>query len=314
MHPAFSIIVFTTASGLGYGLAVILGLGLLDPAAVSTKLAHALALGLIGAGLLSSTLHLGNPQRAWRALSQWKSSWLSREGVMAIVTFVPLCISAWAVIFEDVHLYWAGLIGSVLSLVTVYCTAMIYASLRSVDAWHTRLTPACYLLFALAGGTLLAAFFAMVGNSGAAAGLAAAAAALLIAAWATKIRWRQRLKNLVPLSTPESATGLGNIGHVRLLERPHVTENYLTREMGFRIARKHAEKLFRLAVVFGGIMPFILAALVLFPGFSGWTTALLLFAAVLSHVLGVLLERWLFFAEARHAVMNYYGGHEQART
>ena len=233
---------------------------------------------------------------------------------MAIVTFVPLCISAGAVIFEDVHLYWAGLIGSALSLVTVYCTAMIYASLRSVDAWHTRLTPACYLLFALAGGMLLAAFFAMAGNGGAAAGLAAAAAALLIAAWAIKIRWRQRLKSLPPLSTPESATGLGDIGRVRLLERPHITENYLTREMGFRVARRHAEKLFRLALVFGGIVPFILTALVLFPSFSGWTTALLLFAAVLSHVLGVLLERWLFFAEARHAVMNYYGGHEQART
>ncbi len=95
MHPASSIIVFTTFSGLGYGLAAMLGLGLLDPAAAATKFAHLLALALIGAGLMSSTLHLGNPQRAWRALSQWRSSWLSREGVMAIVTFVPLLVSAW---------------------------------------------------------------------------------------------------------------------------------------------------------------------------------------------------------------------------
>ncbi|TWH01160.1 DMSO reductase anchor subunit [Mesorhizobium sp. J18] len=311
MHPAFSIIVFTTASGMGYGLATVLGLGLLDPAALSTKLAHVLALGLIGAGLVSSTLHLGNPQRAWRAFSQWKSSWLSREGVMAVVAFVPLCISAWSVIFEDACLDWAGLIGSGLSLLTVYCTAMIYASLRSVDAWHTRLTPACYLLFALAGGTLFASFFASAGESSAAHGLSATAIALLIAAWVVKIRWRRRLKNLTPLSNPESATGLGAIGRVRLLERPHMTENYLTREMGFRIARKHAEKLFRLALIFGGAVPIVLMVLCLLPGLSGGLTALLLFVAVLSHALGILLERWLFFAEARHAVMNYYGGREQ---
>src|SRR5690606_14732396 len=96
MHPAYSIIAFTTLSGLGYGLAAVLGLGLLDPAAVSTKLAHVLALGLITGGLLASTLHLGNPQRAWRALSQWRTSWLSREGVSAIATFIPLTVTAYA--------------------------------------------------------------------------------------------------------------------------------------------------------------------------------------------------------------------------
>ncbi len=79
-----SIIVFTTLSGLGYGLAAVLGLGLLDPASVATKAAYvAWRSALIAGGLLSSTLHLGNPQRAWRALSQWRSSWLSREGVLA---------------------------------------------------------------------------------------------------------------------------------------------------------------------------------------------------------------------------------------
>ena len=101
MHPAASIIVFTTLSGLGYGLAAVLGLGLLDPAALATRLAFLLALALISGGLISSTLHLGNPQRAWRALSQWRSSWLSREGVMAITSFAPLICSAIAA-------WWAG--------------------------------------------------------------------------------------------------------------------------------------------------------------------------------------------------------------
>src|SRR5262245_62669315 len=139
MHPALSIIVFTTLSGFGYGLAALLGLGVLDAQALSTKAAHILALAMIAAGLLSSTLHLGNPQRAWRALSQWRSSWLSREGVMAIVTFVPLLVSAWASIVDDRHLVLPGLLGAGGAAVTVYCTAMIYASLKSIDAWHTRL-------------------------------------------------------------------------------------------------------------------------------------------------------------------------------
>ena len=130
MHPALSIIVFTTLSGLGYGLAAMLGLGLLDPTATATKVAHVLALALIAAGLLSSTLHLGNPQRAWRALSQWRSSWLSREGVMAVAD-----LPAAAVLGLRWHLrgslrsgcrVWSALL---CRWSTVYCTAMIYASL-----------------------------------------------------------------------------------------------------------------------------------------------------------------------------------------
>ena len=81
MHPALSVISFTTLSGMGYGLAFVLALGHGNPAALSTKIAWVAALGLISVGFLASTFHLGNPQRAWRAVSQWRSSWLSREGV-----------------------------------------------------------------------------------------------------------------------------------------------------------------------------------------------------------------------------------------
>src|SRR6188768_3043662 len=115
MHPAPSIIIFTTLSGLGYGLAAVLGLGLLDPAALATRLAYVLALALISGGLLSSTLHLGNPQRAWRALSQWRSSWLSREGVLAIATFAPLVCSAMAAWWSGRPILLAGLIGTALA-------------------------------------------------------------------------------------------------------------------------------------------------------------------------------------------------------
>ena len=308
MHPALSIIAFTTLSGLGYGLAVMLGLGLLDPTAIATKVAWVVALAAIGGGLLSSTLHLGNPQRAWRALSQWRSSWLSREGVMAIVTFVPLLLTAWACVIEGRQAAAPGLVGAVLSLCTVFCTAMIYASLKSVDAWHSRLTPACYLLFSLAGGAVAASFFAFCGG-GNARWPSLIAVVALVTAWCVKRAWRQRMLTQPSLSTPESATGLSAIGHVRLFERPHVTENYLTREMGFRVARKHAAKLWVIAVLLGGVVPFVLLGLLLAAGAqAGPGAALVAGLALASHVVGVLAERWLFFAEARHAVMNYYGG------
>jgi DMSO reductase anchor subunit len=305
MHPAPSIIFFTTASGLGYGLAAMLGLGALDPASLSTGIAYLVALALIAMGLLSSTLHLGNPQRAWRALTQWQSSWLSREGVMAILTFIPLVVCAWAALFGRSYLVLPGVIGAILCAITVYCTAMIYASLRSVQAWNTGLTPICYLLFAAAGGATLATFFALCG-SGSVRLLAFAAIVLVAAAWIAKLRWRERLLSLRPLSTPESATGLGAIGRVTLLERPHVTENYLTREMGFRVARKHAGKLARIAFGMGGIVPVLLLIVVLVAG-QGTLSILASVLAAVAVACGILVERWLFFAEARHAVMNYYG-------
>lgn len=311
MHPASSIIVFTVLSGLGYGLAAILGLGLLDPAAIATRVAHISALALIAGGLLSSTLHLGNPQRAWRAFSQWRSSWLSREGVLSILAFVPLTVSAWFCVIEGRYSVPIGFTGSLLSLATVFCTSMIYASLKSVQAWHSRLTSACYLLFALAGGALLGGAFGVAGG-GSPSLVLFFALVLLIVAWAAKIAWLRNLDDLEPLSTPESATGLGAIGRVRLFERPHVTENYLTNEMGFRVARKHTAKLRKLALLLGGLLPgalvFLVMAALLAGAEAGAVAILVLVAAVLSHVVGMLAERWLFFAEARHAVMNYYDG------
>jgi DMSO reductase anchor subunit len=182
---------------------------------------------------------------------------------------------------------------------------MIYASLQSVQAWHTKLTPLCYRLFAIAGGFLAAAFFAFCGG-GNSFGLCVLAILFLATAWVAKIFWRRNMLETVPLSTPESATGLGTIGRVRLLERPHVNENYLTSEMGFKVARKHADKLWKLAVSFGGVLPGLLLLVALIAG-QGLLAGVLAGLALLSHMLGMLTERWLFFAEARHAVMNYYG-------
>ena len=124
----------------------------------------------------------------------------------------------------------------------------------------------------------------------------------LAAAWIVKIAHWKSGDDALPLSTPESATGLGGIGTVRLLESPHSSESYLQTEMGYQIARKHAVKLRWISASLGGLGPILLLILAAIASFD----ALWLTIATLMHLLGMLTERWLFFAEAKHAVMNYY--------
>src|SRR6516225_10243058 len=103
MHPAFSVIFFTSATGAGNGLLIVLGilgaLGLLPHDRVLAATALCLALSLNVVGLVSSMFHLGRPERMWRAFSQWRSSWLSREAVASMLTFLPAVLFglAWLV-------------------------------------------------------------------------------------------------------------------------------------------------------------------------------------------------------------------------
>src|SRR5690606_14307176 len=230
-------------------------------------------------------------------------SWLSREGLLALIAFLPLCANAWLSVSEGRYDAPVGIIAAILCCATVYATAMIYASLRAVPAWHTPWTPVIYLLSAASGGTLLAlALGAFSGRPSIELGFIAVL--VLPAAWLAKRRWRARMHQSV--STPESATGLGHIGRVRQIAAPHGNDNYLTREMGFTVARKHAVRLTRLSRLLTFalplallVVPFVVSGL---PALAGLIALLM----ACSHGLGLLLERWLFFAEARHAVMNYY--------
>lgn len=299
MYPAFSIIFFTVMSGFGFGLATLVVLNLVT---LDGFFAMALALGTIlvfsGAGLLSSTFHLGHPERAWRALSQWRSSWLSREGVLAIVTLGA--IVAWFAYdyFVGPVPLWAGIIVAGLCLATIYCTAMIYASLKTVARWHNPLTPISYLAFGIASGLVGLAALSSVLN-GPSAGLAHAAIWALLGAWGVKIVWWQVAGRNDAGSTRETATGLGELGTVQPLMPPHTSENYLQHEMGFQIGRKHARSLRMMALGFGVVLPVILLSV-----FATAPTALIL--ALASALAGLFFERWLFFAEAKHVVMLYY--------
>ncbi|MGY0710455.1 dimethyl sulfoxide reductase anchor subunit family protein [Azospirillum argentinense] len=313
MHPAFSIIFFTSAAGAGYGLLALLGMlapfGLLPASPLFGFAALALALGLVVAGLLSSLAHLGRPERAWRALSQWRSSWLSREGVAAVATFLPAGVFAIAWLFLGSGVAGvAGWITAAMAVVTVYCTAMIYASLKPIRQWANPWVPRSYLALSLMTGALL--LNALLGVAGQAAGWSSLLALTSVGlAWAVKEGHWRHCATARPVSTAETATGLGHIGRVRLLDAPHSEDNYLLKEMGFRVGRRHAVRLRLITRLAAFALPAALSlgALVAGPGALSGTLALLAAAAA---ALGVIAERWLFFAEAKHTVTLFYGAGE----
>jgi sulfite dehydrogenase (quinone) subunit SoeC len=311
MHPTFSIVFFTTASGAGFALLFLLGLGVplgLLPADPWFGLAGmGIAFGLAAGGLLSSVFHLGRPERAWRALSQWRSSWLSREGVLALLTFLPAAVFAIGWIFFGAIsgiIGLCGIIAAALAAGTIHCTGMIYASLKPIHQWHNRWVVPNYFALGLMSGFLL---LGLILRFWVVWPLVTTILTLLAiaAAWALKeAYWRSIDTNSAP-SSVASATALGRGGRVRMLEPPHTEENYLLQEMGYRIARKHRVRLRAVARVAGFALPALLTLVALIaPAATGLIAAA---AAVASASLGLVVERWLFFAEAKHTVMLYYG-------
>jgi len=311
MQPAFSVIFFTVFSGAGYGLIVLLGAAWMMNA-IETDfrfglVAFLLGLGGITAGLLSSTFHLGRPERAWRAISQWRSSWLSREGVAAIVAYVPMLGFAclWVVLPEKYSalMGWMAVLSIVLAAITVYCTAQIYASLKTIRQWHNPWTTPLYLGLGLSTGGL---WFVMLTSLffGINIIFIQAASALLILSMFIKSRYWNAIDHDTSPSTAATATGLSGDVTVRQIESPHTQDNYLLNEMGYVIARKHALKLRRISAFAGFIIPVIL--LMISPFVTSGMATLFVVVAALSGTFGVLLERWLFFAEAKHTVTTYY--------
>lgn len=310
MHPAYSVVFFTTATGAGYGLLALLGLaaaaGLVPADFWFGLVGLGLALSLISAGLLSSTGHLGRPERAWRAFSQWRSSWLSREGVLSLATYVPALLLAvgWVLLGTlDGWVAAAGLAAAAGAAATVATTAMIYASLKPVAEWHTRFTLPAYLVFAAMTGSVLLHALTLAFGRGTPL-LGAGAALLTLAGWAWKeVTWRHNDGLAMPASAA-SATGLAG-GTVRSVEWPHTERNYLLKEMGYRVARKHAARLRNLVRIAAFLLP---ASLLAASGLAPWPFAVALAAlAAVVQLCGMLVERWLFFAEARHTVTLYYG-------
>jgi sulfite dehydrogenase (quinone) subunit SoeC len=311
MHPAYSVILFTTASGAGYGLlvwlAVLSALGVLPADRWFGFTGLGLSLGLISVGLLASTFHLGHPERAWRAFSQWRSSWLSREGVAAVATYVPAGLFGIGWVFlerTDGIFAFFGLLAAALALVTVYCTGMIYASLRTIRQWYQPLVPWVYIMLALATGALL--MLAQIHVFGMASPwFSLVTAALVGLALLLKQRYWSTIDTEKKIWTIGDATGLGKHGQVRVLDLPHTQANFVMREMGYAVARNHVKKLRGIVRLLAFVVPGALCLITVAPSALLAMPAALL--AVIAAAVGIAVERWLFFAEAEHVSMLYYG-------
>ena len=301
MHPAPSIIVFTVLSGLGLGLMAWIGLGFGPATGAFPWVACILALGITGFGGVASAGHLARPDRAWRAFSQWRSSWLSREACLMIATIALFAIYAALWLLWGTRIWLLGAVMAALAVATVYATAMIYAQLKTVPRWSSAPTPTMFLGVGLGGGYLtLQAVLAISGVGGSVLGMVAALAVTMLSI----AHWRQKARGLnrdADGSTLETATGLGDIGKVRLLEPPHTGTNYLLKEMAYQVGRNRSEQLVRAGWVLGGALPLLLAGLALLIG--GWVLPL----ALLCHIAGMMAFRWLFFAEAEQVQALYYG-------
>ena len=286
MHPARSVIVFTVLSGLGFGLLFYLNLGAVRPFGIGAIPAFGMGYLLAVVGLLASTFHLGRPERAWRAFSQWRTSWLSREAWVscaALLATAPVAIGAIGAEAPGT----LGVVAAALCLLTVLCTGMIYAQLATVPRWNHWTTPVLFLLFALTGGAILAPLQGL-----------AVSLSLALPLWLAYAFWEGDRRFAARGSTLATATGLGAIGQPRVFEQPHTGGNYLMREMIHVVGRKHAMKLRVIAVVALFLPAPLLAS-------SGSLASFALATAL--HLAGAFIARWQFFAEAEHVVGLYYG-------
>ncbi len=267
------------------------------------EVAVAMAAVLFTAGLLSSGLHLANPRNGWRAFTRFRHSWLSREGVFAVAVYPVAGLFLWA----DAHgLGGLALVSGVLlvslGLMVLVCTGMIYACLKTVPHWRNWQTMVAYPLFGLMSGALLwlssslgvAADQALSGPMRHGAMLALL---LLAAGGALKLSYYLRFARAPGLPSLNAAIGLPP-GRVRLLDVGHSGRTFLTDEFVFALARERARLLRWVALGLGFALPGLLLAIA-----PRWTAL-----AVTSCLAGLLVERWLFFAEARHVVRVYHGG------
>ena len=300
MKPALSVIFFTVSSGAGLGLLVWLLVASLMANHIRMDAATfykgaAIAAALITAGLVSSTLHLANRKNAIYALTRIRTSWLAREGLLALLLYplAALHLCALQSGLPQVTPFTLGLLIAD-AIAVLYCTGMIYGCLKTIPRWNTWMTPVKYVLFGLmSGAVLLPAVLSLrppeVGPIG------TPMVAIVLLAAGLVLYFTYLLKHPRKQHTINDALGFQQ-GKVRLLDVGHSHGTFLTNEFGFSVAREKARLLRWLAIFCAFIVPLLLCY------FTKW-----FWAASLICIVGLLVERWLFFAEAEHVVRLYHG-------
>lgn len=308
MKPAFSVLFFTVTSGIGYGLLMwLVGMQLISGSVLNVD--SFMVIGFVGLtlatlGLLSSTLHLANPKNAWRAFSRFRTSWLSREGVFSVLYYPVILTYALLVYLNDAAFnsltYTVGALSILVALATVICTGMIYASLKPIRQWHNPLVTPLYLLFSFTSGALLYACMRLVIEGVVSSSITIMFLLLLVVSFIAKILYFRSIGK-PDGATISSATGFSQ-AHVRLLDAGHNADTFLTKEFVFDAGAMKLLRLRYLMIILAFVAPSILALAAMV-----FDIAPAIFLAMLSLYVGLFLERWLFFAEARHVVRLYHG-------
>jgi DMSO reductase anchor subunit len=329
MKPALSVILFTVLSGAGLGALALTALaeifahlrGLPSSWSAATTAATAIALVLVIAGLCASTLHLANPRNAWRSLTRWRSSWLSREALVALV-LIPV-----AGAYVALHAFGIDALTPALAVLVVllawallYCTAMIYASLKPIRQWHTARVPLAFVLLGHASGALLIVCALAAGRTTGDAWIVTAGA-LLVAALVAKLEYWHFVGGRgitlesalgVPhgVAPPRRAGAPRQTVAARLLDVGHSKGTFLTDEFVVTHAASMRNAMRAVALVAGFGIPLLwlvtvgIALPVPGDGRADWRIGA---TAWLLCMVGFAAERWLFFADARHTVRLYHG-------
>lgn len=321
MHPAFSVIFLTTLIGAGQGLFLALftaqsyaAFNLLPQPDAHGFYAQGslIVLLLLGLGLVASFFHLGHPERAWRTATKWRTSWLSRE-VIVLPAFMGVVflygLAHWLDFRPTLTTLPSGLpvdptailgvAGTVLAFALFVCTAMIYACLRFLREWHTPLTVVNYILLGGASGFTLAAAFATIAAPELVGFFVGWASIITVLALVSRVASLYRNARLKPKSTLQTAIG---IKHPRIEQKTQgfMGGSFNTREFfhGGTPELLRSIKWFFLAATFAVPLLLLLAGV-------GEGSGVLILAFVVQYV-GLLAERWFFFAQANHPQNLYY--------
>lgn len=318
MHPALSVIFLTTLIGVGQGLflalyshEVVTHFSAAEAADFSQfyGMGALLAVGFLILGLLASFFHLGHPERAWRAAAKWRTSWLSREVIVLPATMGLIGLYGLAHWFQYSPDFVAsgstitlsvGLLATLMTLTLFICTAMIYASLKFLQEWYSPLTVINYILLGSASGFTLATALSAWMGTGQKGFFAGIAIALTILALVFRGASLLRNKSLRPAVSVNSGVG---IHHPQIIQKAQgaMGGSFNTREFfhGKKASFVKNMKYIFLVLVFA--VPLILLGLSL-----SQAAFVIPVAAFAAQYIGLLAERWYFFAEARHPQNMYY--------
>ena len=289
MHPAPSIILFTVLSGFGFGLISIIGLlQFLSVISMFDLIIYSI-IGVIFAtvGLVSSFFHLANKKNAIKSLSQWQTSWLSREAIASIFCLLIVFGNIIWAVSQNNYISEVGVVLSFLSLFTIFTTSMIYAQLKTVPSWNNALTPAIFVCAALTGGAILLTDYASLV-------LLLVFGTLQISFWYIADRGFQDKETSVG-----TALGYNKNEEIRPFDVAHTNRNYLLNEMVYKVARKHSVKIRYISFFMAFVFP--MSLILIFP--NNFSVSV---SAITIHLIGIYFSRWLFFAEAKHSVSFYY--------